>query len=64
MKRYKRFLKWLNGRARKKERIHFHLVAIESLFWLREKNWNTVIKEIAEKKIEFHMIAINKIKRL
>ena len=64
MKRYKRLLKWLNGRTRKKERIHFHLVMIESLFWLREKSWNTEIKEKAEKRIEFHMIAINRIKKL
>lgn len=64
MKRYKRFLKWLNGRTRKQERIHFHLVMIESLFWLRERTQVPQFKEKVEERIEFHMIAINKIKRL
>ena len=64
MKRYKRLLKWLNGRTRKKERIHFHLVMIESLFWLRERTQVPQFKEKVEERIDFHMIAINRIKKL
>ena len=64
MKRYKRFLKWLNGYSRKNYSLDHHIKMAESCFWLYETTQIPEIKKMADEKMVLHLKTARKIKEL